>query len=78
MGRDPNQIKFVAVEAQERARVESLIGQEVPISLCYCLGAQPRLIAIEGERALLEFRNGARLWNVPLRDLVDDRGYWKR
>jgi hypothetical protein len=35
------------------------------------------LVSVDGETATLQFPNGATLANVPLRDLVDDSGYWK-
>ncbi len=78
MRRKPHEIDFDEEAAQERQRLESLVGQEVPLSLRYCLGARPRLVAIEGDFALLQFPSGARMERVPLRDLVDDSGYWKR
>ncbi len=78
MRRKPQEIDFNEEAAIERTRIEALVGQEVPLSLRYCLGPRPRLVAIEGDYALLQFPNGARLERVPLRDLVDDSGYWKR
>lgn len=73
MRRKPQEIDFDEEAAVERARVEALVGQEVPLSLRYCLGPRPRLVAIDGDFALLQFPNGARLERVP-RNLVDDSG----
>lgn len=78
MRRKTPEIDFVEEAAQARAKIEAMIGQEVSISLRYCLGAKPKLVAIDGEIALLQYPNGAWLKNVPLRDLVDDSGFWKR
>lgn len=78
MRRKPKEVDFEQESAAERAKIESLVGHEVPISLRYCLGAKPTLVSIDGDFALLQFPNGAWLKNVPLRDLVDDSGYWKR
>jgi hypothetical protein len=76
MRRKPPEFRFEEEAAEERAKL--VIGQEVPITLRYCLGPRPTLIAIDGDFALLQFPNGAILQKVPLRDLVDDSGYWKR
>lgn len=78
MRRKPQEIRFAEEAAVERARIESFIGQEVPLSLRYCLGPRPRLIAIDGDFALLQFPNGARMERVPLRDLVDGSGVLER
>lgn len=78
MRKNPPEINFADEAAEARAKVEAMIGQEVPISLRYCLGAKPKLIAIDGDLALLQYPNGTWLKNVPVRDLVDDSGYWKR
>lgn len=78
MRRKPQVFDFDQEAAIERARIEALVGQEVPLSLRYCLGPRPKLIAIDGDFALLQFPNGSRMERVPVRDLVDDSGYWKR
>ncbi len=67
MRRKPQEIDFEEEAALERRRLEALVGQEVPLSLRYCLGPRPRVIAIDGDLALLQFPNGARLERVPLR-----------
>lgn len=72
MRRKPSEFGF----EEESPKFE--IGQEVPITLRYCLGQRATIVSINGEYAVIQFPNGARLENVPLRDLVDDRGYWKR
>ena len=76
MRRKPQEFKFEEEAAAERAKL--VVGKEVPLSLRYCLGPRPRLLAIDGDFALLQFPNGVRLEQVPLRELVDDCGYWKR
>jgi hypothetical protein len=53
MRRKPPEIRFDEEAAVERARIEALVGQEVPISMRYCLGPRPKLIAIDGDFALL-------------------------
>lgn len=78
MRRKQHEFRFEEEAAVERQRIEALIGQEVPLTLRYCLGPRPKLLAIDGDFALLQFPNGARMERVPLRDLVDDSGYWKR
>lgn len=70
------EIIFKEDAAEVRQRMESLIGQEVPITFRYCLGPRPKFIAIDGDFALLQFPHCAVLETVPLRDLVDDSGYW--
>jgi hypothetical protein len=35
------------------------------------------LVSITGETATIRFPNGATLSQVPIRDLVDDSGYWR-
>jgi len=57
--------------------IKSRIGQEVPLSNRYVRGQRAILVSVDGETATLQFPNGATLANVPLRDLVDDSGYWK-
>lgn len=59
------------------AHVSTLIGEPVPLSRSYTQGEQPTLISIENDTATLRFRNGAMLTDVPLKDLVNDAGYWK-
>jgi hypothetical protein len=54
-----------------------MIGKPVPLSRSYTQGEQPILVAIEDETATVHFRNGAVLTGVPIRDLVNDSGYWK-
>lgn len=76
--RKPQEIDFDEEAAIERARIETLVGQVVPLSFRYCLGPRPRLLAIDGDFALIQFPNGATMERMPLRDLVDDSGYWKR
>ena len=51
MRRKPQEFRFEEEAAAERAKL--VVGQEVPLSLRYCLGPRPRLIAIDGDFALL-------------------------
>lgn len=78
MRRKPPEIKFDQEAEEHRQRVLALVGQQIPLSMRYVLGPRPILVSVEGDRATLLFPSGARLENVPLRDLVDDSGYWKR
>ena len=57
----------------ESESLKTKIGQQVPLSMRYTL--RPR---VEVDMATLLFPNGVPLENVPLRDLVDDSGYWRR
>ena len=59
MRRKPQEIQVELEAGVDRATIESLVGQEVPLSCRYCLGARPTLIAIEGDLALLRFPNCA-------------------
>ncbi len=67
----------VAAEPPEVARIRGCIGKQVPLSCSYTRGERPTLIAIRNDMCVLQFRNGAIMQNVPIRDLVDDKGYWK-
>jgi hypothetical protein len=78
MRRKPQVFRFDEEASVERARIGALVGQEVPLSCKYSLGTRPHLVSIDGDFAVLQFPNGARMERVPLRDLVDDSGYWKR
>ncbi len=78
MRRKPPEIDF---EQEATSAVQAMwdrIGKEVPLSMRYCMGPRATLVSIHGELAELAFPNGARLTGVPLRDLVDDSGYWQR
>lgn len=77
MRRKPPEIDFGQEAAAELAAIRAKLGQEVPLSQRYTLGPRARLESIEGDLATLVFPNGAKLEGVPLRDLVDDSGYWK-
>ena len=77
MGRRPKEIDFEAEYQQHVARIRALVGEQVPLSRAYTQGEQPILISIDGATAALRFRNGAKLVGVPLKDLVNDAGYWK-
>ena len=77
MARKPKIIDFEAENRQWLDWIRDQIGREVPLSSAYTRGQKPILVSIDAERATLRFPNGAMLLNVPLRDLVDDAGYWK-
>ena len=72
MRRKQKEIRF------EEEAPKLIVGQPVPLSCRYFLGTKAKLLALVGETAILVFPDGARLENVPVRDLVDDSGYWKR
>lgn len=78
MRRKPPEIQFEQEASAQIAAVKAKVGQAVPLSMRYSLGPRATLVALDGETATLVFPNGARLENMPLRDLVDDSGYWKR
>lgn len=72
--------KVIDFEGEATAELQSIrdrIGKEVPLSRRYTQGAKALLVSLEGETATIRFPNGATLTQVPLRDLVDDSGYWK-
>ena len=77
MGRRLKEIDFEAEYRQHVVRIRALVGEQVPLSRAYTQGEQPILVSIDGDTATLRFRNGAELVGVPLRDLVNDAGYWK-
>jgi hypothetical protein len=77
MSRKPKEID-VSKEAEDQLNaIKSRIGQEVPLSNHYVRGQRAILVSVDGETATIQFPNGATLAKVPLRDLVDDSGYWK-
>lgn len=77
MTKKPKEIDFHREAEDQLNAIRSRIGQEVPLSNRYVRGQRAILIAVDGDSATLRFPNGATLANVPLRDLVDDSGYWK-
>ncbi len=77
MSRKPKEIDFRREAEDQLNAIRSRIGQEVPLSNRYVRGRRATLVSVDGETATLLFPNGATLTNVPLRDLVDDSGYWK-
>lgn len=75
-----NKPKTIDIDAETRDEIEAIkskIGQEVPLSRRYTQGAKALLVSIDGETATIRFPNGATLSQVPIRDLVDDGGYWR-
>jgi hypothetical protein len=77
MRKKPQEIDFCKEAEEHLKAIRSRIGQEVPLSNYYVRGRRPILVSIDGDTATLRFFNGAILVQVPLRDLVDDSGYWK-
>jgi hypothetical protein len=77
MKRKAKVIDFEGEAADELQSIRDRIGKEVPLSRRYTQGAKALLVSLEGETATIRFPNGAILTQVPLRDLVDDSGYWK-
>lgn len=78
MRRKPPEIRFDQETVGALEALKTKVGQQVPLSMRYCLGSRATLVSVEGDTATILFPNGARLESVPLRDLVDDSGYWKR
>lgn len=77
MKRKPKVIDFDQETDAEIEAIKSKIGHEVPLSNRYVRGQRAILVAVDGNTATIQFPNGATLLKVPLRDLVDDSGYWK-
>jgi hypothetical protein len=76
-GRRPKVLNLEAEYQQHLSTLREMIGKPVPLSRSYTQGEQPILVAIEDGAATVRFRNGAVLIGVPIRDLVNDSGYWK-
>ncbi len=77
MKRKAKVIDFECEAADHLQSIRDRIGKEVPLSRRYTQGAKALLVSLEGETATIRFPNGAILTQVPLRDLVDDSGYWR-
>ncbi len=77
MRKKPKTIDFEGETRNEIEAIKSKIGQEVPLSRRYTQCSRALLVSIHGETATIRFPNGATLSQVPLRDLVDDSGYWR-
>jgi hypothetical protein len=77
MRKKPKTIDFESETRDEIEAIKSKIGQEVPLSRRYTHGSRALLVSITGETATIRFPNGATLSQVPVRDLVDDSGYWR-
>ena len=67
----------IEAEAPEVAEIRASIGKQVPIRSRYVRGERPTLVAIDGDACTLRFANGVTMLGVPIKDLVDDSGYWK-
>ena len=77
MRKKPKTIDFESETRDEIEAIKSKIGQEVPLSRRYTQGSRAMLVSITGETATIRFLNGATLSQVPIRDLVNDSGYWR-
>ncbi len=77
MARKRKVIEFESESRQQLEAVRALLGQPVPLSSRYVRGTRPILEAIVGDLATIRYPNGVVMTGVPLRDLVDDSGYWK-
>lgn len=77
MRKKPKAIDFESETRDEIEAIKSKIGQEVPLSRRYTQGSRAMLVSTTGETATIRFPNGATLCQVPIRDLVDDSGYWR-
>ena len=77
MRKKPKTIDFESETRDEIEAIKSKIGQEVPLGRRYTQGSRALLVSITGETATIRFSNGATLIQVPIRDLVDDSGYWR-
>ena len=69
--------ELVANEAPEVEIIRASVGKQVPVSFRYIRGERPVLEAIDGDKCRLRFTNGVTMTGVPIKDLVDDSGYWK-
>ncbi|MFN7877127.1 MAG: hypothetical protein ACK5PB_17545 [Pirellula sp.] len=74
----PTTIDFEKEAWNEIEAIKSKLGQEVSLSHRYTLGVKAVLVSIDGETATIRFPNGAILSQVPIRDLVDDSGFWNQ
>jgi hypothetical protein len=77
MRKKPKIIDFEGETIEEIEAIKSKIGQELPLSRRYTQGRRALLVSITGDTATIRFPNGATLSQVPIRDLVDDGGYWR-
>ncbi len=77
MRKKPKTIDFEGETRDEIEAIKSKTGQEVPLSRRYTQGSRALLVSITGETATIRFPNGATLSHVPIRDLIDDSGYWR-
>lgn len=78
MRKKPKTIDFEGETKKEIETIKSRIGREVPLSHRYTQGTKAVLVSIDGETATIRFPNGATLSQVPIRDLVDDSGFWNQ
>jgi hypothetical protein len=78
MRRKPKLIDFELENNEEIESIKSKIGKQVPLSRRYTHGSNAILVSVDGDKATIRFPNGATLRDVPVRDLVDDSGYWPK
>ncbi len=77
MARKPKHINFEKEIEQQVVQLRECVGKPVPLSCRYVRGDRPILVRIEEDTAMLRYPNGVTVAKVPLRDLVDDSGYWR-
>ncbi|MEO8268465.1 MAG: hypothetical protein ABI557_02020 [Aureliella sp.] len=77
MARKPKHINFEKEIERQVVQLRESVGQPVPLSCRYVRGDRPILVRIEEDTAMLRYPNGVTVAKVPLRDLVDDSGYWR-
>lgn len=77
MARKPKQLNFEKEIEQQVVQLGECVGKPVPLSCRYVRGDRPILVRIEEDTATLRYPNGVTVAKVPLRDLVDDCGYWR-
>ncbi len=70
------EIDFEAEHQKHVDYIKSQIGKPVPLSHAYTKGEHPILVSIDGDKAVVRYRNGAELSNIPIKDLNDNTGYW--
>ncbi len=70
-------VRFDQENEAEQANLRGMIGEEVPLSHYYLKGQKPTLVGVDGDLCILRYPNGVTMRDVPIKDLVDDSGYWK-
>lgn len=68
---------IVEEEPPEITRIRASIGKQVPLRARYVRENKPILVGIDNDLCTLRFANGVVMVGVPIRDVVEDSGYWK-